>query len=211
MSKKTNMASDGASSPDDHRDHGMRSDIADAAQREFDGVKTELSGLADTIRTEGSRAGHNVWSLMVQELDRRKDDMSASLVKVTDAVRDVSRGDSGSSQVLDQAVLLMEDVSSGMADSSVADMGQTVSRISRQNPVAFTIGCVLAGVALGRFLVASGDTTDRDGHSGRFDNDDDADGAFRSQFYGADRQDAGARDPVRADPMMMGEGYDGNA
>ncbi|WP_444665792.1 hypothetical protein [Cereibacter changlensis] len=141
---------------------GLADQAKDAARREMDDARERLHGAADKARGEASRAGRSVQSLMMDEIDKRKGMFCEGLEGVAHAMRkaadDLDKNDDAPAapRMVHQAVNTIEDMADRLKGQSAEDIGRNLSRYGRENPALFVAGALLAGLAAGRFFVASG-------------------------------------------------------
>jgi hypothetical protein len=110
----------------------------------------------------GRRFGDRLRQKALSEVDRQKDDMADGLNAVAGRVRgaaeDLSAGDrSMAARLAREAADGLEGLSRSLHDRSVADTADEVRSFGRRHPFLFVAGGLLAGVALARFVKASGE------------------------------------------------------
>ena len=146
-----------AGSPDAMLDsQGFHTGIADAAQREITDLRDRTAGMAQSIRDEGKKAKTTALRLMVDEVDGRKAQLVDGLTALTDAVREASEKQDAPTAIMSQAVRMLEHATETLDGHSMQDFGTMLTTYSRRNPATFVAGCLLAGLALGRFVNATG-------------------------------------------------------
>lgn len=140
---------------------GLADQAKDAARREMDDARERLHGAADKARGEASRAGRSIQGLMMDEIDKRKGMFCEGLEGVAHAMRkaadhlDKNDDAPGAPRMVHQAVNTIEDMADRLKSQSAEDIGRNLSRYGRENPALFVAGALLAGLAAGRFFVAS--------------------------------------------------------
>ena len=146
-------------------------DAPDAVGRESEAVREEARKVAGTFRDEAS----NLASSLKEKVEAQAKDgitvAATSLEDFTAAIRKASdelgaRGQSMVASMVRQAASGLEDASSSIKGKSLGDITHSLAGFARQQPAAFLIGAVLAGVAIGRFAKASGDHSDAERHRG---------------------------------------------
>lgn len=141
---------------DDRPDNdGFQSGIGRAARREVNDLRERASGMTDRVVEEGVKAKTTALRLMVDEIDTRKVRLVDGLMSITDAVRDVAERQETPSAMMTQAVRILENATDTLDGHSVQDFGTMITSFSRRNPATFVAGCLLAGLALGRFVTAT--------------------------------------------------------
>ena len=143
----------GSEKPD--RTSGLQTGIANAARREMRDLRNITSGIADRVDEEGSKAKTTALRIMIDEIDSRKMQLVDGLMLVTDAVRDVSEQQEKPSAMMTQALQLLENATDTLDGHSMQDFGTMIAGYSRRNPATFVAGCLLTGLALGRFITAT--------------------------------------------------------
>lgn len=155
---------------------GLADQAKDAARREMNEAKAGLHSAADKARSEASKAGRSVQSLMMDEIDKRKGMFCEGLEGVAHAMRkaaddlDKNEDAPAAPRMVHQAVNTIEDMADRLKYQSAEDIGRNLSRYGRENPTLFIAGALLAGLAAGRFLVASNSGSTRS--RGSWDEDD---------------------------------------
>lgn len=137
--------------------------------------ETETTFGSDTgssMRETAAGAGEKLKSRAIEEAEHRKNDAADSLHAFADSIRsaadDLSRKDqSAAARVVQEAARGLESLSRTVHDRSVVDASRSIADYGRRHPVAFVAGGLLAGLAVGRFLKASGEHRHgyEDGHS----------------------------------------------
>lgn len=144
-------------SPDTMLDsQGFYTGITDAAQREITDLRDRTAGMAQSIRDEGKKAKTTALRLMVDEVDGRKAQLVDGLMALTGAVREASEKQDAPTAIMSQAVRMLEHATETLDGHSMQDFGTMLTTYSRRNPATFVAGCLLAGLALGRFVNATG-------------------------------------------------------
>jgi uncharacterized protein YjbJ (UPF0337 family) len=184
---------------------GPSDDAAGAAKeavaREIGDARQRLSGAAHELKAEAGNAGANLSSAMSDAAERGKDEAAEGLRAFSTAIRRASddlgaRDASIPARLAQEAAHGLERLSDGLQARTVADMSRSIGDFGRQNPAAFLTGCLLAGVAIGRVLVASGDRASRYDDDRGFGDDRGA-GAYRpgdAYGYRGSAQPGGAYD-----------------
>ena len=144
-------------SPDTMLDsQGFYTGITDAAQREITDLRDRTAGMAQSIRDEGKKAKTTALRLMVDEVDGRKAQLVDGLMALTGAVREASEKQDAPIAIMSRAVRMLEHATETLDGHSIQDFGTMLTTYSRRNPATFVAGCLLAGLALGRFVNATG-------------------------------------------------------
>lgn len=148
--------------PSDRTSGQDTTDLGATARHEYHDAKDRLSHQADKLRREG---GQNIRSLVTDELDRRRTGFGSEIRNLADTLRHAAdeqeeKAETGAgaapSSLLRQGAGVLESLSDGLENRSVEDLTRSVSDYARANPAIFIGGCVLAGIALGRLVTASG-------------------------------------------------------
>jgi hypothetical protein len=139
-----------------------------ALTREVEDARQRLSSAGQGLRAEARDAGATVSASVAHAAERGKDDAAEGLRAFSSAIRRASddlgaRDASISARLAREAAEGLERLSDGLQARTMADMSRSIGDFGRQNPAAFLTGCLLAGVAIGRVLVASGDRGYDDG------------------------------------------------
>lgn len=153
---------DDAASP-----HGTASTAKAAVEREMHDAKERLSSAGREIKSEASGAAGTISSLVSEQAERQKDaavdHLSSFAQSVRRAADDLGKNDNSmSARLVQEAAHSLERLSGGLQSRSVSDLTRSVTSFGRENPTAFLAGCLLAGVAVGRFLTASSTRAEND-------------------------------------------------
>lgn len=182
----------------DQSSQGFQTGIADAARREASDLRDRAAGMAQSVREEGNKVKTTALRMVVEEVDVRKAQLVEGLTSLTDVVRDASEKQEEPSAIMSQAVRMLEHATETLDGHSMQDFGTMLTTYSRRNPATFVAGCLLAGLALGRFVTATG-SSDQDNKTGQ----------DRHDFGAPSAQDAGSqfeKSPFES-PQFDGPGY----
>ena len=182
----------------DQTRQGFHTGIADAARREVTDLRDRTAGMAQSVRDEGTKVKTTALRMMVEEVDMRKAQLVDGLTSLTDVVRDASEKQEGPTPIMAQAVRMLEHATETLDGHSMQDFGTMLTTYSRRNPATFVAGCLLAGLALGRFVTATG-SSDQVGETGQ----------DRPDFGARSAQDNGSqfeKSPFE-NPQFDGPGY----
>lgn len=140
---------------------GFTAAAKQAAEREMNDARARISTAAQDLRSEATGAGGTISKLVSEQAERRKEAAADGLRSFADAIRraadDLGESDrSVSARLVQEAAHGLERLSGGLQSQSVSDMTRSLTAFGRSNPTTFLTGCLLAGVAIGRFLIASG-------------------------------------------------------
>ena len=181
---------------------GFHTGIADAARREVTDLRQRTEGMAQSVREEGSKAKTTALRLLVDEVDMRKAQLVDGLTSLTDVVRDASEKQPVPATMMLQAVRMLEHATDTLDGHSMQDLGTMLTTYSRRNPATFVAGCLLAGLALGRFVTATGSSAGSPGQNGIADSNQQPFGAASNQGAGAEF----SKSPFES-PQFDGPGY----
>lgn len=142
---------------------GNNPDMA-ARERSRTAESTSSSG-SDTgsrIRETAAGAGEKLKARAFEEAEHRKNDAAESMQAFADTIRsaadDLSQRDqSAAARVVQEAARGLESLSRTIHDRSVVDASRSMADYGRRHPFAVVAGGLLAGLAIGRFLKASGE------------------------------------------------------
>ncbi len=129
--------------------------LKETAQREFDAAKEMFTDTAERVKSEAAGAGGTIATLVMEELDRRKDGLRSEIEDLAAAVRRSTATGGTQSRLAGQAVQVLEDVGVRLRTSSSSDLANDIADFGRANPGTFIATCVLAGLAAGRFLIST--------------------------------------------------------
>ncbi|MBA3326321.1 MAG: hypothetical protein H0T41_13990, partial [Rhodobacteraceae bacterium] len=123
-------------------------------------AKDRLSAAGRELRSEASGAADTISTMASDQAERQKgaavDGLNSFAETIRRAADDLGANDrSMSARMVQEAAHSLERFSSSLQSRSVSDMTRSVTTFGRENPTAFLAGCLLAGVAVGRFLIAS--------------------------------------------------------
>ena len=140
---------------------GLAAEAKEAVSREMQDARTRLSGVTEGLRSQASEATGTISSLVSEQAERRKEEAADSLRSFAEAIRRAAdelgeRNHSVPARLVREAAHGLENFSGSLEQRSVDDMARSMTSFARRNPATFLAGCVIAGVALGRFLIASG-------------------------------------------------------
>ncbi|WP_232520685.1 hypothetical protein [Rhodobacter sp. CZR27] len=140
---------------------GIVDSAREAARREMDDARERVSGAADRARSEARHARSSVSRIVMDEMDKRKDELCDNLHGLAQSMRkgaeEAERRDDAPTppRLIHQAIDTLDDLADRMRHRSTEDLTGAVSRFGRENPALFVAGALFAGLALGRFLVSS--------------------------------------------------------
>jgi len=141
----------------------FHSGLADAARREVDDLRHRATDFAAQVRDQGRSAKTTALGLIVDELDIRKAALVDGLTAISYAVRDLSGQQGMPSALMGQAVRLLDTAAETLDGHPVQDVGAMLTDLSRRSPALFVAGCLLTGVAVGRFITATAPASRIDG------------------------------------------------
>lgn len=140
---------------------GLAAEAKEAVSREVQDARDRLSGVTEGLRSQATEATGTISSLVSEQAERRKEEAADSLRSFAEAIRRAAdelgeRNHSMPARLVREAAHGLENLSGSLEQRSVDDMARSMTSFARQNPATFLAGCVIAGVAVGRFLIASG-------------------------------------------------------
>ncbi|WP_145104200.1 hypothetical protein [Cereibacter sediminicola] len=217
MQTDKNMTGPGTASAPSGRP-GLTDSVRETARREMDDARDHLHGAAGRARNEARQARSSVSRLVMEEVDRRKEDLCAGIHGLAESMRKAAdeaerRDDTPTPpHMIHQAINTLDDMADRLRHRSADEMARSVARFGRENPALFVGGALFAGLALGRFLVSSSSDRHR---RGNWDNEDrmglrDEDRWGSSPAGGASPSRTSG-DPMgtRSDPTGSGTGIGG--
>lgn len=136
-------------------------DARERISRETRAAASLASDLRGTVGKSAGEAAGAVRDEAVHMADRAQGKASESLSSFARSVRqasdDLSRSDPGvMSDIMGQAADAVDGVADALGNRSAMDTLETLRRFGRDNPGAFMLGSLAAGLALGRFAISSG-------------------------------------------------------
>lgn len=148
----------------DDRAPDVLADVKETARSEVEDAKVRLSRAADRVRDEARNAGSTLSTLVIEELDRRAENIGQQLRVVASRLRG-EKTEQGSDEpaplMAEQAADLVDDLSHRMEGGSMRDLGDRIERYGRENPALFFLGCLVTGAIVGRMIVATSDAQDK--------------------------------------------------
>ncbi|AXQ93806.1 hypothetical protein LV780_08340 [Cereibacter azotoformans] len=207
MQTDKNMTGPGTASAPSGRP-GLTDNVRETARREMDDARDHLHEAAGRARSGAREARSSVSRLVMDEVDRRKEDLCAGIHGLAESMRKAAdeaerREDTPTPpHMIHQAINTLDDMADRMRHRSADDMARSVARFGRENPALFVGGALFAGLALGRFLVSSSSDRHRRGNR---DNEDrmglrDED-RWGGSAAGGTSPSRGPSDPMGTDPM----------
>lgn len=128
---------------------------AETAKEKLRDAKDAAQDAADDARERAERAAHTYAEQGADALGNSLGDFAHAVRKASD---DLETRDQGlAARLVAQAARGLEDAASSVSGTSLDDAMGSLQRFAKRNPMAFTAGAVLAGVALGRVAKASGE------------------------------------------------------
>lgn len=134
--------------------------VKDNVQREANSASEKLREAKDTAAGEIQGLAGKAQDAASHYVDEGRQVAAGHLTTFADAVRkasdELAEKDQGvAARLVTEAADGLEKVANSVSGASVDEMMSSVNAFARQNPGAFVIGSVLAGIALGRFAKAS--------------------------------------------------------
>lgn len=134
--------------------------VKDNVQREANSASEKLREAKDTATSEVQGLAGKAQDAASHYVDEGRQAAAGHLTTFADAVRkasdELAEKDQGvAARLVTEAADGLEKVANSISGASVDEMMSSVNTFARQNPGAFVIGSVLAGIALGRFAKAS--------------------------------------------------------
>ncbi|MEE2951389.1 MAG: hypothetical protein VYD57_09050 [Pseudomonadota bacterium] len=136
--------------------------LKDRAGTEAQAARREGEGARDHLKAEGHAFQERARETAYEGADRAKHEVSSSLDDFAAAVRKASdelgqRDQSMASHLVREVAGGLEQASRSIGGRDVGEITHSVARFARERPGVFMAGMALAGLALGRFVRASGD------------------------------------------------------
>lgn len=136
----------------------------DNLEREAEAAQSKLHEAADSVKSGAYEAADEAQRTANAYAEHGKAVAATSLVDFASAVRrasdELSERDQGvAARLASQAASSLEDIAGTVSQTSLNDAMGQVKSFARRNPAAFIGGAVLAGLAVGRLLRASGERT----------------------------------------------------
>jgi hypothetical protein len=135
--------------------------FGDRAKEEVSSAREHVRGAGQSLREEAKGLGTAVRNKLADSMESGKETLADSLNDFTAAIR--KAGDELDGRDQRSVAGLVHSAADGLDEAietvrtrSVEDLGQSIASFARQQPAAFIIGALIAGVALGRFVRASG-------------------------------------------------------
>ncbi|RAZ87853.1 hypothetical protein [Cereibacter johrii] len=207
MQTDKNMTGSGTASDPSGRP-GFTDAARETARREMDDARERLHGAAGRAREEAHRARSSVSRLVLDEMDRRKEDLCDSIHGIAQSMRkgaeEAEKRDDAPAppQMIHRAIHTLDDMADRMRHRSAEEMTRSVARFGRENPALFVGGALFAGLAIGRFLVSS--SSNRPGRRDWDEGDAMRDDRWRGAAPGSSAHERASHEPLGAKPHDIG-------
>lgn len=157
MTSDNPTGSTGQTSHDPSATPGM----GETAKREYQDARERLSHASEGVRHEAREVGDRLKQRASDEAEGRKASLAESLHVFADTIREASddlgrRDQSLASRLVRESANGLERMSRSLDQHSVSDATRGLRSFGRDHPVAFVAGGMIAGLAIGRMLRASG-------------------------------------------------------
>ena len=141
--------------------------VKENLQREADSASKKLHEASDEVKREARGLRAEAEDTAASYAEEGKQVAAGHLHAFADAVRaasdELAERDQGvAPRLVTEAADGLQKVANSVSGATVEDMVSSVSTFARRNPAAFVVGSVLAGIALGRFVKASGERSHED-------------------------------------------------
>lgn len=158
------MTSDNPTGPSGstgQRDPSATPGMGETAKREYQDARERLSHASEGARHEAREVADRLKQRATDEAEGRKASLAESLHVFADTIREASddlgrRDQSLAARLVRESANGLERMSRGLDQHSVADATRGLRSFGREHPVAFVAGGMIAGLAIGRMLRASG-------------------------------------------------------
>lgn len=132
------------------------------AQTEAQDARSRIEGLGSDIKNAAMGSTEQAREAATAQAERQIEKGASHIDTFASAIRsaadDLGEHDqSAAAQVVREAANGLQGLSNSLRERSVGEMVGSLAQFGRQNPTAFLGGALLAGVALGRFAMASSD------------------------------------------------------
>ncbi len=123
-------------------------------------ISSAAADASRAVRAEAKEVGAQAQHVAEDQAEKVKEATATHMHGFADALRaasdELSKNQSGpAAEFVANAASGLEDLSRSLHGKSTGEMIESVRQFGRQNPMGFLAGSVLAGLALGRFAVAS--------------------------------------------------------
>jgi len=146
--------------------------VRSAVGREAGSAREELGSAKENVKQGLSSLGETAREKAAEGVEKGKSELASGLGDFAAAIRKASnelgeRDRSMAAGLVREVANGLEQATGAISGSSVQDLTRSVADFARRQPTTFLIGAALAGIALGRFARASGETVHPGTGSGR--------------------------------------------
>ncbi|RAI00541.1 hypothetical protein DLJ53_14860 [Acuticoccus sediminis] len=133
----------------------------DDIKRETHAAQDKLHEASETLKSSAEEAADEAQRTAYSYAERGRAAAAGGLTDFATAIRRASdelnqRDQDIAARLVSQAASSLEDIANTVSHTSIDDVMGSVQGFARRNPAAFVGGAVLAGLAVGRFLRATG-------------------------------------------------------